>query len=94
MTIEVPPGQLHALSDALRAQGALAEEVTRRLAAAPVGTGPLAGPAEAFLEATRAAGAAVAGELGWLGAAVAAVADSWLGLDGWLLAPRGRAVPR
>ena len=34
---------------------------------------------------------ALAGELGWLGDTVAAVADSWLALDGALLAAHGRA---
>jgi hypothetical protein len=37
---------------------------------------------------------AVAGELRWLGGTVAAVADSWLGLDGSLLAPPGEVTRR
>ena len=45
---------------------------------------------DAFLESHRAAGRALAGELAWLGDTVAAVADSWLRLDGALLAPHGR----
>ncbi|MGY1810790.1 hypothetical protein ACI8AF_25775 [Blastococcus sp. SYSU D00669] len=94
MTIEVPPEQLHALADALRAQGAEADDVAARLTAAPAASGPLAGAVEAFLEAHRTAGSAVAGELRWLGGTVAAVADSWLGLDGSLLPPPGRAVAR
>lgn len=94
VTIEVPPEQLYALADALRAQGEAAGEVTARRAGAPDVPGPLAGAVAAFLETHRVAGAAVAGELEWLGGTVAAVADSWLGLDGSLLAPRGTAVPR
>jgi hypothetical protein len=94
MTIEVPPAQLYALADALRAQADEADEVAARLAAAPEVPGPLAGVAGAFLEAHRVAGAAVAGELRWLGGTVAAVADSWLGLDGTLLARPGVVVPR
>jgi hypothetical protein len=94
MTIEVPPEQLHALADALRAQAEEADEVAARLAGAPVVPGPLAGPVSAFLEAHRTAGTAVAGELRWLGGAIAAAADSWLGLDGSLVPRRDRAVPR
>jgi hypothetical protein len=94
MTIEVPPGQLYALADALRAQADEGDEITTRLAGAPALSGPLRGPAEAFLEAHRAAGTAVAGELRWLGGTIAAVADSWLGLDGSMLAPRSGVVPQ
>lgn len=94
MTIEVPPEQLHALADALRAQGNEADEIATRLHGAPEVPVPLAGPVGAFLEAHGVAGAAVAGELRWLGGTIAATADSWLGLDGSMLAPRGEAVPR
>ena len=94
MTIEVPPDQLYALAGALRRQGEEADAATARLRAAPGVAGPLAGAVEAFLEAHRVAGAAVAGELRWLGGTVAAVADSWLGLDGSLVPAAGRAVPR
>jgi hypothetical protein len=53
------------------------------------------GPAVAeFTTTARTAGRCLAGELSWLGGAVAAAADSWLGLDGSLLAVAGRAVPR
>jgi hypothetical protein len=45
---------------------------------------------EAFLDGHRTAGRALAGELAWLGATVAAVADSWLALDRALLASRDR----
>jgi hypothetical protein len=94
MTIEVPPEQLYALADVLRGQGDEADDVAARLAGTPDLPGPLATAVGAFLEAHRVAGGAVAGELRWLGGAIAATADSWLGLDGSLLAPRGAAVPR
>jgi hypothetical protein len=94
MTIDVPPEQLYALADALRGQGEEADDVAARLAGAREVPGPLAAAAGAFVEAHRVAGGAVAGELRWLGGTIAATADSWLGLDGSLLAPRGEAVPR
>ena len=49
---------------------------------------------ETFLESHRAAGRALVGELAWLGDTVAAVADSWLRLDGALLPSHGRAARR
>jgi len=94
MTIEVPPAQLYALADALRSQSEEADEVAVRLTGAPAPSGRLGTAVEAFLEAHCSAGAAVAGELRWLGSTIAAVADSWLGLDGSLLPTRDRAVPR
>ena len=95
MTIEVPPEQLSALAGALRAQGDEADDVVARLAVAtPEIAATLAAAVAAFLEAHRVAGDAVAGELRWLGGTIAATADSWLGLDGSLLAPQGKAVPR
>jgi len=95
MTIEVPPEELYALAAALRAQGDEADDVAARLAvAAPEVAVTLAAAVTAFLEAHRVAGGAVAGELRWLGGTIAATADSWLGLDGSLLGPRGEAVPR
>jgi hypothetical protein len=94
MTIEVPPAQLYALAGALRAQSEEADEVAVRLTGVPAVPGRLGPAVEAFLEAHRTAGAAVAGELHWLGSTIAAVADSWLGLDGSLLPTRERAVPR
>jgi len=94
MTIQVPPEQLYALADALRGQGEEADDVAARLAGAPEVSGPLAAAAGAFVEAQRVAGGAVAGELRWRGGAIAATADSWRGLDGSVLSPRGQAVPR
>jgi hypothetical protein len=49
---------------------------------------------EVFLDSHRTAGRALAGELRWLGDAVAAVADSWLTFDGTLLDRAGRARVR
>ena len=94
MTIQVPPEQLYALADVLRSQGDEADDIAARLTGPAELPGALAGAVGAFLEAHREAGAAVAGELRWLGGTIAATADSWLGLDGSLLAPRGEAVPR
>ena len=95
MTIEVPPEQLYALAAALRAQGDEADDVVARLAVATPEIGAtLAAAVAAFLEAHRVASGAVAGELRWLGGTIAATADSWLGLDGSLLVPRGEAVPQ
>jgi hypothetical protein len=94
MTIQVPPEQLYAVADVLRAQGEQADDVAARLGGAPELPGPLASAAGAFVEAHRVAGGAVAGELRRLGGTIAATADSWLGLDGSLLAARGEAVPR
>jgi hypothetical protein len=94
MTIDVPAAQLYALADALGAHGEEAGEVTGRLSGVPSVGGPLQPAVEAFLDAHRTGAAALAGELGWLGSTVAAVAGSWLGLDGALLSPRGRMVPQ
>ncbi len=92
MSIEMPAAEVHALAGTLRGAAAHAEEVAPRLDGAG-DVGELLQPGvEAFLDSHRTAGRALAGELGWLGATVAAVADSWLALDGGLLASRGRAA--
>lgn len=91
MSIEMPAAEVRALAGTLRAAAADGEEIAPRL---DVGgdVGPTLQPAvEAFLDAQRTAARALAGELGWLGATVEAVADSWLALDRGLLASRGRA---
>jgi hypothetical protein len=90
MSIELPPGEVHALADRLRAAAADAGEIAARLDRAGNVGDVLQPRVEAFLDAHRAAGRALAGELGWLGATVAAVADSWLAMDRQLLASRGR----
>jgi hypothetical protein len=94
VTIEVPAAELYALGDALRASADIAAEAAARLAFPTAVGGPLQPALEGFLECHRTAASALAGELGWLGRTVAAVADSWLGLDGSLLVPRGSVRPR
>jgi hypothetical protein len=92
MAIEVVPAQLYALAGVLDGAAVQAARVGATPADDPVG-GPL-GPAVAgFCETVRATGRCLAGELGWLGEAVTAAADSWLGLDGRLLPVAGRGVP-
>jgi hypothetical protein len=93
MAIEVVPEELYALAGVLDAGAVRAGQTGTALTGNPV-SGPL-GPAVADLtETTRTAARCLAGELSWLGAAVAAAADSWLGLDGGLLPIAGRGVPQ
>lgn len=94
MTIEVPAAEVYALGAALRSGGELAAETRLRLAQPAAVGGPLQPALEGFLECHRTAAGALAGELDWLGRTVAAVVDSWLGLDGSMLGPRGSASPR
>ena len=91
MSIEMPAVEVQHLADVLRAAAGDAEQIAVRLGGTPkVGSPALQGAVDTFLESHRAAGRAFAGELAWLGDTVAAVADSWLRLDGALLAPHGR----
>jgi hypothetical protein len=92
--LSVPAPELYALAARLDEQAGRADTATARLATADPGPGPLAVPASAALDAARTATTALAAELRALAGAVGAAADSWLGLDGSLLAPRGRAVSR
>jgi hypothetical protein len=89
MSIEMPPAELRALAGTLRGAAETAEEIPARLVEAGNVGDDLQPAVEAFLDGHRTAGRALAGELGWLGATVAA-ADSWLDLDRGLLASRGR----
>jgi len=82
----MPALEVYALADALQACAAEAEEAQHRLTVAADIGGPLQPAVEAFLDSHRTAGQALAGELRWLGVTVTAVADSWLALDGALLA--------
>jgi hypothetical protein len=92
MSIEMPAAEVHAMAGTLRGAAADAEAIGALLDRAG-DVGEVVQPAaEAFLDSHRTAGRALAGELAWLGATVAAVADSWLALDRQLLASRGRAV--
>jgi hypothetical protein len=89
MSIEMPAAEVFGLAGVLRGSASDAEEIGSRLGGRPRVGGPLQSPVESFLESHRAAGAALAGELQWLGATVAAVADSWLHLDGAVMPAHG-----
>jgi hypothetical protein len=91
MAIEVVPAQLYALAGVLDAAAAQAARIGGELTAEPVG-GPLAEALAVFCETAGTAGRCLGAELEWLGSAVAAAADSWLGLDGSLLPALGRSV--
>ncbi len=91
MAIEVVPEQLHALAGVLDAAAVSADRVGAAVDVDPVG-GPLGTALAAFCEGTGTAGRCLAGELRWLGRAVATAADSWLALDGGLLPAAGRSV--
>ena len=91
MSIEMPAAEVYRLANTLRGAAGEADEIALRLEGTPVVGSDLRAAVEAFLESHRAAGRALAGELSWLGDTVAAVADSWLRLDGSLVAPHGRA---
>jgi hypothetical protein len=92
--IRVPPDEVYALAAHLGAQACPAEEAAARLVHAPSVGGPLQPALEAFFGCHHTAALVLAGEFAWLGSTIAAVVDSWLGLDGSLLAPGGRATPR
>jgi hypothetical protein len=92
MAIEVVPAQLYALAGVLDGAADHARRAGSALTGEPVG-GPLGPALAAFTETASTAGRCLAGELSWLGGAVAAAADSWLGLDGALLPVAGRGVP-
>jgi hypothetical protein len=85
MSIEMPAAEVHELAATLRGSASDAEEIGTRLGRTPDVGDALQAPVEAFLESHRTAGRCLAGELAWLGSTVAAVADSWLRLDGSLL---------
>jgi hypothetical protein len=93
-TLRVPPDEVYALAAALAEQAYPAEDVAARLTAVPAVGGPLQPALEDLFTCHRTAARAVAGELRWLGTTLSAVADSWVRLDGTLLAPRGQAQPR
>ena len=94
MSIELPSAEVHALAGRLVQSAEEADHARARLAAPAEVGGPLQAAVEAFLDCHRAAAAAMAGELRWLGSAIATVADSWLALDGSLLAGPGQGEPR
>jgi hypothetical protein len=89
MSIEMPAAEVHALAAALRRSSDDADRIGGRLSGARSVGGELQPAIEAFLDGQRMAGRVLAGELQWLGATIAGVADSWLRLDGVLLRPYG-----
>jgi FAD/FMN-containing dehydrogenase len=93
MSIEMRAAEVHALAASLRRSSDDAEQIGVRLAGDRSGGGDLQPAIEAFLETQRMTGRVLAGELQWLGATIAGVADSWLRLDGALLRPHGRMRP-
>ena len=90
MSIEIRALEVHALAAALRDVAGEADWIGVRLAGTPAVGGTLQAAVEAFLACHRTAGLALAGELRWLGSGVAAAADSWVRLDGAVVAPAGR----
>ena len=89
MSIEMPTAEVYGLAHTLRGSADDAEEIGNRLGGRPHVGGPLQAPVEAFLESHRAAGEALIGELRWLGTTVAAIADSWVRLDGTVMPSLG-----
>ena len=90
MSIQMPATEVYALANSLRATVGTAEEVATRLDH-PGDVGCPADRGRGFPRQPPHTGRALAGELQWLGDTVAAVADSWLGFDGTVLASYGRA---
>lgn len=90
MSIEMPAAEVYRLANTLRGAAGAAEDFGARLRDTG-DMGDVQAAVETFLDSHRAAGRALVGELAWLGDTVAAVADSWLHLDGTLLPSHGRA---
>ena len=90
MSIEIRALEVHELAAVLRDAAGEADWIGVRLAGTPPVGGALQPAVDAFLDCHRTAGQAVADELRWLGSAVAAAADSWMRLDGALVAPAAR----
>ena len=93
-TLRVPPEEVYALAAAIGEGAHPADDVAARLGAAPAVGGPLQSALEDLYVCHRTAARAVAGELRWLHTTIASVVDSWLDLDGSLLALRGEMTPR
>ena len=92
MSIEMPAAEVFALAHTLTGEAETADEARARHAGAE-GVGPdLQAAVELFLDCHRMGAGALAGELRLLGATVAGVAESWLGLDEVLLATDVRAA--
>jgi hypothetical protein len=85
VSIEMSAAEVYGLANDLRGAAGAAEDIGARLRDPGDVGQSVQGAVETFLESHRAAGRAFVGELTWLGDTVAAVADSWLHLDGALL---------
>jgi hypothetical protein len=90
MSIEMRAAEVHAMAASLRGSSDDAEQIGVQLAGGRCVGGDLQPAIEAFLDVQRMTGAALVGELQWLGATIADVADSWLRLDGVLVRPHAR----
>jgi hypothetical protein len=90
MSIEMPAAEVHAMAASLRRSSDDADQIGHRLAGNRSVGSDLQPAIDAFLDAQRMTGQALAGQLQWLGATIAGVADSWLRLDGVLVGPSGR----
>ncbi|MGY1749183.1 hypothetical protein [Modestobacter sp. SYSU DS0511] len=93
MAIEVVPARLYDLARVLEAAGGQVGRSGQAVPAAVIG-GAVGPAVSAYTETLRTAAGCLAAELSWLGGAVAAAADSWLGLDGSVLPVRGEGTPR
>ena len=93
MSIEIRAAEVHALAATLRHTAGEADWVWVGRPDAPQAGGPLQPSAEAFVEASRTAGRALAGELRWLASTLAAAADSWTSLDAVVVPPSGGLRP-
>jgi hypothetical protein len=89
MSIEMPAAEVHAMAASLRRSSHDADQIGARLSGLRSVGGDLQPAIEAFLDGQRMTGHVLAGELQWLGATIAGVADSWLWLDGVVVRPHG-----
>jgi hypothetical protein len=89
MSIEMPAAEVHALAASLLRSSDDADQIGVRLSRPASVGGDLEPAVHAFLDGQRATGQALAGELRWLGATIAGVADAWLRLDAVMVRPHG-----
>jgi len=93
MSIEIQALEVHALAATLRDTAGEADWVWVYRADPPPVGGHLQPATEAFVESSRTAGRALAGELRWLASTLAVTADSWTDLDAVVVPPSGRLRP-
>lgn len=93
MSIEIRALEVHALAATLRDTAGQADWLWVGPADPPPVGGVLQPAAEEFVESSRTAGRALAGELRWLASTIAATADSWTSLDAVVVPPAGRLRP-